>query len=229
MILSKQNLLIVQVAAVDKAIPVLDNIHITQDGTSVASNGKVLVAVSPVIRELKEKIPLKETKAKHSVTISSETVKEVIKNMPKDLLFHGLLEHVELNVQDNTFLLSDGKRKRNIIARLYQRAFINFQEIFKRAGKSPVSTRFVINRKRLINILQTIDKICPDSSGESPVFIELNEAGNVILKGRNNKGQRVLSVMSTYKGVEGSWMEDSSWEKKLLGRRRAKKRELKKS
>ena len=222
MILNKINLLIHELASIDKAIPVLNNVHITKDGSTIAANGKSIIAVSPVPSTLKENVPLYETES-DPVTISSESVKEILKNIPKDILFNGLLEHCDQ--KNGEFIISDGKRKKKIEAKTYQKNYINYKKVFRKASLSSRIHKIVLNRKRLIKLLQTMEKICPDSSGESAVYIEFSRDNDIILRSINHStGQRCIALMTSYAGIEGKWMEADIWEKKLTKKPRAVKK-----
>lgn len=221
MILSKNNLIIHELTSVDKAIPVLNNVCIVSDGSTVAANGKVFIVVSPVDPELKKNIPLQETE-KSAGTVSSESVKEVLKNIPKDTLFHGLLEYCDFN--NGIFNINDGKRKKKIESKMYPKQYINYKKAFKLANHKQ-KQRIVLNRKRLMKLLQVMDKVCPDGTGDSPVYIEFTENNNIILRAINRvNGQRCISLMSSYKGVESNWLEVDEWETKLIKKKIAKKK-----
>lgn len=229
MILSRSNLRVVDVAAVDKSIPVLGTVHIDSDGTTVASNGKACLAVSPVLPEIKDATPVEESKGRAPATIAGDTIKEVLKNIPRDNVFKGLLEHTDFNADTGTFKLNDGKRNRSIVAQLYQRPYIDFKKVFELARAAPSKLQVVINRKRLINLLQVIDSICPDSSGESPIFVDFTDKNNIIIRAVNGtNGQRAMGVMTAYKGEEGKWMAANLWEKRIMGIRKIKKAKMRK-
>lgn len=222
MILSKQNLLIAGIAKNDKAIPVLGNIHITSDGTTIASDSKILIAVSPVTEEMKENIPLEEVGKKESCTIALDTVNEILKNLPKDTLFKGLLEHANLNKESKRFVIHDGKQTKTLGIKFYHRPYINFKKIFGSIGnkilrgKTSYSKRIVLNRKRLKDLLDVIDKVCPDTTGQSPIYLDFTEDNNILIRGVNYKTkQRVLALMSSYKGIEGKFLEPDIWEENL--------------
>jgi hypothetical protein len=220
LILSKSNLIIHEVTGIDKAIPVLNNVCIEEDGSTIAANGKVLIAVSPVNEKIKQNVPIEENKSGKSV-VSSETIKEVLKNIPRDILFKGLLEYCDYS--KGTFTSSDGKRKKKIEAKLYSRNYITYEQMFKKTCNKK-SHKIVLNRKRLINLLQVIDKVCPDSTNESAVYIEFTDDNNIILKSVNhNNGQRCLALMTSYKNIEGKWLEADTWEKNLSKKKTAKK------
>lgn len=223
MILSKNNLQVVNITSVDKSIPVLNNVHITSDGTTIGANGKSIVAVSPVQEKIKKAVPLDEKIHRKSCTISSETIKEVIKNIPKDTLFKGLLEYCDFT--GNKFILTDGKRKKEIESKKYGRGYIDFKKMFKQISIQKSKHRIVLNRKRLIKLLQVMDTICKDTSGESAVYIDFTENNNMVLKSVNHQnGQRVVGLMSSYKGIEGHWLDPDKWEKKLYQKKTAIKR-----
>jgi len=217
MILNKSNLVIVDLVKVDVGVPVLNNIHVRKDGTSVASNGRAVVAVSPVGSEVKGKLPLEESRLKEGsegITISAEFIREVLKNMPKDTMFGGLLEHCDID-RSGAVRLNDGKRQRLLKGRLYDRDYVGFEEVFSRKRSGGV--RVVVNLKRLLLMLSVISKVCPDSSEETPVFLEFTEQNDIVVRAENRKtGQRVIGIAKSYKSVEGKWLKSNLWEK-LLG------------
>lgn len=222
MIISKSNLKVADVAKIDSSIPALGNVHFLKDGSTVAANGRALITVSPVHKEVKQAIPLTESVPKEQ-TISLGTVKEILKNMPKDVMFKGLLEHCDLGI--GTFTLHDGKRKKKVEAKVYDREYIDFRKMFYKAGEKRSKCRIVLNRKRLINLLQAIDAICTDNSGENPIYLDFTEDNNIILRGVNVvNGQRAIAVMTSYKHEEGKWLVEDVWEEKMLGKRKAKTR-----
>jgi hypothetical protein len=226
MIISRSSLQVLNIIKNDK-VPVLNNVHITQDGTVIGSNGKCIILVSPVTKEvrnnLKELIgddPINDPKG---VTISEEAGKDVLKNMPKDTQFKGLLEHVNVipDEEDHRaveFKLTDGKRPKAIRGRRWERDYIEYQKVLDRVNRTKEVKRVVLNRKRLLSLLDTIDKACTDTSGNSAVFLEFSEANDIIVRGVNYaNGQRMIGVMQSYKGNEGEWLEQDEWEKKIWG------------
>ncbi len=223
MILSKSSLKVSDISAVDKDIPVLNNVHITSDGSLIAANSKSVIAVSPVSKDVKTKVPINESNHHKRATISTETIKEVIKNIPRDTLFQGLLEYCDFN--DGSFELTDGKRKKKIEGNVYQRDFIKFRGIYKEVDSEKRKHRIVLNRKRLIKLLQVIDAICPDTSGESAVYIDFTDNNSMVLRAVNHKTrQRCIGIMHSYKGIEGNWLNPDLWEKKLCQKKKAIKK-----
>jgi hypothetical protein len=215
MILSRGNLLIVDTTRVDKDIPALDAVHIRGDGSTVATNGLAVVTVSPVNEERRKQCPLDETPSMGDITIPAETIKDVLKHMPKDSQFRGILEHCDFNLGKFTF--TDGKRKSSLEGKTYPRKYVPYKLIFENAYQAKTETRVAINLKRLLATLETIDTICSNSSKDAIVYLEFTKDNDIIVRSENQiTKQRAIAVMSSYKGSEGKWMELSEWEKTMF-------------
>lgn len=232
MILSKSNLLVVGITSVDKKMPVLHNVHVEGDGTTVARNNKALIMVSPVLPEIKEKLEtiLPESDAE-VVTIPSDTISSVLKSIPADKKFKGLLEHTDLHTNDElgalnevNFTLTDGKSNRTISGRKYERKYIPYKEALAQTlERINTGTKVVLDLNRLILLLQTIKKICPDTTKELPVFIEFTDDNDIIIRALNPiNGQRVFALMTSYKGIEGKWLNYNEWEKQFFNNNKEK-------
>ena len=230
MIFGKTNLQAVDITRIDKAIPVLNNVHFTADGSTVATNGKSIIAVSPIAADYKKNVPLKEVRLGKDITVNADTVKEVLKNIPKDSLFRGLLEHCEVTADESgvQFELTDGKRTKKINGRIFPRAYVPYRQVFGNAKKSTTEVKVVLDRKRFMSLLDAMDRVCPDSSGQAPVFIEFTSNNDVLLRCVNRvNGQRAIAVMSSFKGAEGQWLEEDVWERKMCGKGAATLKEAK--
>lgn len=213
-ILSKMNLLAVEVTKDDSKIPALNNILIRTDGTTVGANGLCVIAVSPVLKEVKENVILDETVCGDGI-VPSKTIKDVIKNMPLDKLFKGLLEHCDFGVlgSKGIFNVKDGEKKRKITGNLYRHEYIKYKKILKRVMRKVRGQKVILNLKRLLSLLNTINKMCPDSSGDSPVLIEFTEDNHIYIKAVNKTtGQKVIATMTSYKFKDEDWIERDKWE-----------------
>lgn len=221
MIVSRGNLQ--AVVNTTKQPPVLNNVYF-EDGMTVAFNGQTIAVVGPVQEATREEVFVTET-PNSSMTISAETVKEVLKNLPVDKLTGGLLEHCDVDPHA-VFRLTDGKRKRTIAGKVYKRDYIPFRTVLQKARESEVVQRIELNRHRLRTLLEFMDKACPDASGEAPVYLEFTSNHDVIMRAVNPRtGQRALGYMSSYK--DGEWLEPDSWERNLTSekpRRAARRR-----
>ena len=227
MIISKQNLLVVHTTKVDSAIPALDNVHIARDGSTIGVGGKMLLAVSPVDEKVKEKLAnILPEEGEGDITISSETVRGILKRFgTADKKYDGLLDHCNIEKTsegDCRVTQTDGKRRDRFTGKVYRREFVPYKKVIQPAmqnvtGKGKTeSKKIVLNLKRLLLLLQTVEKIAPDSSGDSPVWIEFTDNDYIVVRGINMvNGQRTIGIMSSYSGVEGKWLEPNDWELSL--------------
>lgn len=220
MIVSKSNLLVVSLTAVDKNIPVLDCVRIEEDGSTIGGNGNSFIAVSPVDKEIKEKInSVFKDEESNPVTITSETAKEVIKNIPNDIRFKGMLEHTEVvctNDKSVSFNLNDGAREKTIYGKINPLRYPDYKNMFKRCLSNKKNIRLVVNAKRLLPLIETIMKISEDNGDFSRMYIEFTEEKDIILRMQNPKTkQRAIGLMWCYKGNENVWLEPNQWEEGL--------------
>lgn len=220
MITSKNNLLIVNVTTVDKNIPVLDCVHIEQDGTTVAGNGKSFIAVSPVPESIRKKLKAIEYEdgAIESLNITSETAKKIVQKIPPDKKFNGLLEHTDIEVDDGKvkFNFRDGARYDFTEGKINPMPYAQYKRLYQRALSSRRDIQLVVNAKRLIPLLETLKKVSKDDSDFSPLFIEFTEEKDIIIRMENRQtGQRCIGLMWSYKGNEAKWLEPDQWEEGL--------------
>lgn len=230
MILSKANLTAVIITADDKSVPMLNNLYVEADGTTVAANSRCMLAVSPVPDEVRGGLGyMEDSGSVGNIIVAADTVKEVLRNMPRDTKFGGLLEYTDLKKGSGssgvsggdgvTFRLRDGMRDRSIGAKIYSRTYFDYKSAFQKAAEAGAKARVVLNRKRLISLLETMDKICPDSSGESPVYLEITTADDILIKTEGHHGQRVIGFMKAYQDGESNWLSENKWEAKMKKRK----------
>jgi len=221
MIFSKQNLWVVDLTKNDKSIPALDNVHFTKEGLTIGTNGMAVIAVGPVHDNMLKHVIIRHSPLPQDLTISSETVKEVLKNIPRDTKYSGVTEHVDLS--DKSFSLHTGKTggEKKIGIKTYNREYANFQDVFKRAFSKPTEIKTAINLRRFISVLETLDKICPDSAQNSAAFIQFTKDNDLIIRCENPKTkQKAIAVMKSYSGVESRFPKLEDWERKLSGVRK---------
>ena len=213
MIVSKDALQSVKTAIPDKQVQVLNNLHIEEDGTVVASNREGVVVVSPVLPMIRDKVPIKEMDSEGTCTLSVDTVNDIIKFIGVDKKYKGLLEHCDIVKKDKegVITLYDGKRSKAIQAKLYPKDYYDYLSVVRGVYKKKTLARVVLNRKRLKSLLDTLEKVCSDSSDISPVYLEFTENNAMIMRGINGRtGQRVIAVCRGFK--TDKWMEADPWE-----------------
>lgn len=223
MILHKSNLKIVDIVREDKGIPMLNNIHVDSNGITSAIGNKIMLVISAVKENTAESVAKMHSwiKDKFALTIPADSVKEVLKNIPKDTQFGGVLEHIELS-EDGQFKLSDGRRQRQIKCIPWSKDYPEWRKVWE-DRKSQVKIKAIYNRKRLLLLLQTMDKCCEDTSGYSPIWLEICEDGTMVLRSVNMKtGQKALGIVAAVDGKEGEWITDEEFElkRKPLPKRR---------
>lgn len=226
MILSRTNLLAVKMTKTDKDIPALDTLHIRKDGGTIGTNGMAVVAISPVMPEMLKHSLLKDEPLESDTSISSDSVSEILKNIPKDTKFSGVTELCSVKKKNGRvkFGLHDGKRKKSIEAKQFNGSYVQYLDVFERAYNTSTIIKTATNLKRLITVLKCIDDICSDSSKECPVFLQFTEQGNIIIRAKNPKnGQHVISIMKAYDGIEGHFPEYSDFEKSLFKSKEVRK------
>ncbi len=216
MILSKGNLQAIGIIQKDKNTPVLANLLITKEAASVAASRNTLLIVSPVNSDLKRSLPLKETKVNEDLMIHESSINDMIKNIPADKLFNGKLEHLDIDSEAKV-TLHDGRLEKHIIGKKIKfNQTIPYKDICKRVLGKKENFRMVGNLSRIRLMLETLEKVSGDTSGELPLYIELSKDNEIIFRIQNAKtAQRALGIITTYKGFEGKFLEEDNFEKNL--------------
>lgn len=179
------------------------------DGSALASNKKVFMVLGPVEKEVREKLvkilPDSDPGAKR-ISITPETAREILKNVPRDKRYGGLLEHVDMRADGSTGVnveMTDGKRTRKFQFKRRSKssdAGAVLNHIYRVMG-NPDNTHMALNRKRLLMLLEAMEKASEDASGEAPVWISISREGDIAIRGWDFKfGRPVLGYMSGYKG-----------------------------
>jgi hypothetical protein len=222
-IVTKASLSAVKVARRDKDLPVLDNIRIEKDGTTVACARNIVLAISPPGEARAAESPVSNSGALDSdITVPSEWVKGVLKEVKTDKTFDGLQEYIDVRVERKetpepvAFFrwVQDGEPQ-VLCADLYDGQFIDYRSVFARSLNNRSGVRLKMNRVRLKALVDTLDKVAPDN-GEAPVYIEFTEAGDMIMRATNDKtGQRAVAVMTRYSERGGDWLDPDEWERGL--------------
>jgi hypothetical protein len=229
MIISKASLGVVELCRADKQVPILWMVCFEPDGTVIATNGKVVCAVSPVQKRIADAVPLaSKGMLLGQVLLSADSVRELIKAIPRDTQFKGLLEHCAVEVMNSAQIkvqITDGKSKREMMLRQSARAYLPYRKVFIEAWANVINGsdgKVVMNRKRMALAMTAIDKVCPYDGDFSPVYWQFTRQGNVIVRAENEiTGQRLCAVFSSvdiYGQESAGWLELNDWERKLLRR-----------
>lgn len=230
MYISKGNLIIYEVADKDKDIELLHNVHFAEDGTSIARNKKLQVAVSPVQEEVKKDLKnfITETGG-NSATIPVESVKKVIKAIKPDKKCNGLLEHCDLEIEnDIKFTTTDGIDNHIIDCKNSGRDYIDYKAIFQEFYKKKSGRKVILDANRLLILLQIIKKFNSGNLKELPVYLEFTDDNKIIIRTDNMiTEQRLIALMTSYDFEENSWLDMNDWEKQLCLPEKPKKKKKK--
>lgn len=215
--LTKANLLVHLISSKDSGINILNHVHITEDGTTVSCDGKIFILVSPVHADLANSFPIQNSgeELKESVNIKSSSIVEILKHLPADKLFNGLLEQTKVVKRDSKliFKISTGVTSQNLEIPYNTKPFINFKEVLSKFLNRSVPAHIAIDRKRLLQLLTTLDKVANDSTENSPVFFE-EQNGEILLRVINPVTKQIgLGLLPSLNVPEESWKLATKWER----------------
>lgn len=220
MLFSRGNLMVSKVASTNPMDAGINCVHLSPDGSTVAANGKIVMAVGPV-EETKIHFPDVGPRAKppsRGLSLPLDLVDDAIKNLPKDKLVS--LQHVALTQNKDErkveLTCTDRQRERRIAGYPKPEPYKDWRQIFRRfSGGEP--TRVCVDRKDLIHLLQAMEASCPDKGNENPVLLEISEDGKgIVLRCQNREtGQRALGCITAY-NTNGSWVPKDKWEQSVF-------------
>lgn len=229
MIFSKANLSVGSVASRKDLDRALNCIRLNSDGSTVAANGKVIMAVGPVPAG---KIYFPDVGAEQTapppqgIGVPLELLDKVMKNLPKENPNVALTKpkderKMQLTITDNR------GTEQHIAGSPKLEPFPLWQGILKKV-KGEGGTRVVLNRQTLLDALQALGEACPDKGGENAVYIEINpESTGMLLRCVNREsGQRAVAGVTAYKQTDGRWLPSDSWEQSVFDIKVAVKKKI---
>lgn len=221
--LSKANLMVAQVASGDPFDRGMNAVHVEANGATVATNGKVVMAVGPVREESLRFPEVGElaTVPASGLQLPVDLVTEALKNLPKDDK-RPALQHVALTAGPGTAggrveftAVTAGGRERRVADFPKREPFIDWKSIARNA-KAEGEVRLCVNRQDLIDLLKALEAACPDRAGDNPVYLEVSPKGMLLRCQTRETGQHALGVMRGYETGE-AWLERDEWEGEVLG------------
>ena len=222
MLFSKANLMVGKVASQNATDLGINCIRLNADGSSVASNGKVLMAVGPVEEE-KVHFPdvgPQATPGNQGVSVPLDLLEKTVKNLPKDK--RTSLQHVAMTQARDPrkieFTTTDMRHEQRVAGMPKTDPFPEWKGILQRVrGNSDVCLRVCLNRQSVIDLLHALEEACPDRGGENPVYLEIHPEGKgMILRCINREtGQRAIGGITAY-NTNGQWLPADSWETGVL-------------
>ena len=221
-LVSKFSLAVAGVASRDAKDVALHRVHIAADGSAVASNGRALLAISPPNENKAKSFPDMENDVAEpppdGIGMTLDDVNKVRRNFPTDR--RPSLQYAQLTRCSPTeveLMTTNGATKQKVSGQPARGRFPRWRTVLSDARRKATRTRICVDRQSLVQILQAIDKACPDRGGYNPVFIEIgSENDAVILRSHNyESGQTALGLVTPL--TVAGWLEESPWEKALRG------------
>lgn len=231
MLLSRASLTAAEVAGRDPGDEVLHQLAVESDGTTAASDGRVLLAVGPVTERPRafpdfpgEAGAEAEVRASGHAGIPPEVAARALRDMPRGALGlelgYAALTRCEpgrggvglTTTNLNRNLTVDGMRSR--------KRFPEWRGVLAagRRGEGPGDTRRVcVDRRALVRLLRALDAAAPDP--EACVFLEIppGEAAGLVLRARNAvTGQAVVGLAMSV-NTRGAWLPETAWEAGVFG------------
>lgn len=197
---------------------VLRVVRVEQDGTTAATNGRIMVVVGPV-NEDKVVFPNVGDVGflpSNGVSVDLDLVEDVLKNMPKSAELQYAQVTKARTAGKVEFTTSDMKREHRVAGLPAPGGFPDWREVLRKTGGNGVKICF--NRNDLMQALETLQDACPDKGEEVPIFLEFNQAmTGVIMRVQNRgSGQRAIAGLRAY-DTGGQWLPKDTWESRIFG------------
>jgi len=222
--ITRANLSVAGAASSDKKEPALNRVHLAADGSTVASNGSMLLAVGPPDPVRVAAFPSVDHDEpaipKDGIGVSLGTVADVRRNLPTDRRI--ALQQAAVTRCDHArveILTTDGIKSRTVSAAPMRGTFPKWRRLLAEERRKATTARVCVNRRELISLLKAIDEACPDRGHFSPVFLEIGgRSDGIILRAQNyeTKQRAVGMVMPTTVRGDG-WLDESAWERGVFG------------
>lgn len=230
MIYTRANLLVHRVAGGKDDAKQLRCVHLDEDGTTVASNGEVVLAVEPAPDGAYKgwpegKVPLTGVDTPAGRNLPVKQAKKVLKHLPsaaktgEKAQVAGLTRcgpnRVELTVLQKGGETREARKPRNL-------PYVDWREAIEQASlgeaASPKEGRICAGRRQLEELLDCIDRACGSKRADpvGPVFIEMVGGPIVVRAAHPITGQRMVGFVQPLKRAKGEWLDYSDWEESLL-------------
>jgi len=225
MLFTKANLVIHKIASIDPEYMQLASLHIDEDGSTVACNPFVALTCSPA----PDTTHLPETQlpdvapGASGVNAKLDIVEKTCRNLPKGL------KSVPVQVARLTscdkgrvgFTTLDQGHEQTVSGPPNREQYPDWREIFrhewKRIKALGANRSVIVNRKRLIQLLQVMDEASQDRTDETLVEIHFGSAdGSVMLQSKNYETGQDLVAIANAVTIQGGW-RPNVWVRKLLG------------
>lgn len=219
MLLSKSNIMVAGVAASEGTDPELACVHIAGDGSTVAANGRMMMAVEAVSED--SFFPIEESERaslpEEGVSLPLHIIDQVRKNLPRDkrpVMQQAAITKCSPGKVELTTISKTEERK--VGGRPLPQRFPRWREVFAETRQRAGVTRVCFSRKDLTDMVDALDKACPDPSGKNVVFMHVGgERDPILLRAVNlTTGQHAVGMVNPI-DTKGMWISENPWEEEL--------------
>lgn len=220
---TKANLAVREVAATDKTDVRLNRVHFESDGTTVATNGRAFLAVSPADPTEAARFPNPDGSTEieppeNGFGLSPSDTHAIAKLIPPARTILQYARLVSYNPTRVALQTVSGSVARVISAIPMRGTFPRWRGILGEATRKATVGKICVDRLSLIRLLQAIEKACPDRGSHNPVWIEFGgENDSLVLRSENlDMGQRAMGIIRPL-NTQGYTMEADAWEEEIRG------------
>ena len=218
MLFSKSNLAVGRVAAKDTQDQTLNCVHFAADGSTVASNGRSLLAVGPVDESRVHFPPVEGNASPPSagVSVALDIVDDAVRNLPKDKRMS--IQHAKMTrctEEKVEFTTVSTRKEKRVAGRPRRERFPDWKGIVKKARDGATVGRVCVNRRDLVELLSAMDEAAGEYD-EGAVFVEFGGEDNALLFRAVNPrtGQHVVGMTMPMR-TGGQWVKTDSWEQEV--------------
>jgi hypothetical protein len=210
----------------------LHGVKFEADGSTVGSNGRVIMVVTPAERD-RAKFPPEAgdeyEMGSEGLLMPIEAVDKAVKNISRDkrmaYQYVGLMEVKDVGRVGFTAIDEMGNPT-TYAARPKREGYPEWRDMLVGLRGD---IKLCVNRRDLIDLLGAMEAACPAKGDVNPVFIELKGDGSgLMLRCVNyDTGQHAIGGIGKY-DTRGQWLEMNWWEKALFKIKKVVKRRRKK-
>lgn len=223
MLISRANLAVMAVASKQSKLPGINRVQLNANGSTVAANEHMIIAVSPVRPEAAAAFPMVESgetvPPEGGIGMPLSLVKDALRNMPQADLTKQYARITRADEDAIGLMTTDGVRKDEVTAMPMRGNFPNWEKSLVDARCKARSGRIVVNGKLFVNLLATIMQACPDRGNFNPIWIEFGGRGDALYVRAHNRqtGQDAIGMV-TEMDTGDFWIRMSDWEASILGK-----------
>lgn len=233
---SRHNFAVRHAASPHPNVPEFYRVQLEQDGSSVAADGHIVLAVGPADPERAESFPPNDhpnvSPPPDGVGIDPKLAATIERGMPPgnkhpSLQYAQLTRCDELRVELMTTNAVRYSRHGEPPAR---RKFTDWRKAVRAVRSRASKGRVVLDLKGMLRALNAINEATRDLGKSVPLFVEFGDDDDVLVMRTHNyvSNQRVLGVIKPMKLPEDmDWLEPDDWERLIGAPRRRRPRRLK--